>query len=345
MRGLAIGMGAVLACATGGGTATAKDLAGVACSSPPPLHCPASACPADLISNLGNATEPKTGRKYFLDYPCDLKPGEKVTFVLNLHGGGSIGNWQRHYFPIMDLKEKYRLVIATPSGTRNGWNPELDDPYLHGIVEQVEAAVGKGNIKAFWLAGHSLGGQTSNRLINNDPFFRDRLTGWVSLSGGRLGSKREEVRATIPAGSGGPGGPPPPPAGAAPGAPLRLVADASVLPASPFSHIYETGEHELTAAGLPGGSKWAEKLKCQAQAKPYAVTDTVAGYVNDTRRQANPNKIWGTTARPGSAKVYLYPKCEGGRVAADIVRLDKGHTEGLEPRVTEEIVKLMLAAK
>jgi len=27
----------------------------------------------------------------------------------------------------MDLKEKYRLVIATPSGTNNGWNPAKDD--------------------------------------------------------------------------------------------------------------------------------------------------------------------------------------------------------------------------
>jgi hypothetical protein len=32
-------------------------------------------------------------------------------------------------------------------------------------------------------------------------------------------------------------------------------------------------------------------------------------------------------------------------VVADIVRLDKGHTEGLEPRVAEEIVKLMLSAQ
>jgi hypothetical protein len=27
------------------------------------------------------------------------------------------------------------------------------------------------------------------------------------------------------------------------------------------------------------------------------------------------------------------------------MRMDKGHTEGLEPRVTEEIVKMMLAAR
>jgi hypothetical protein len=29
---------------------------------------------------------------------------------------------------------------------------------------------------------------------------------------------------------------------------------------------------------------------------------------------------------------------------ADVVRLDKGHTEGLEPKVTEELVKLIVSA-
>ena len=37
-------------------------------------------------------------------------------------------------------------------------------------------------------------------------------------------------------------------------------------------------------------------------------------------------------ARPGVAEEYLYPGCRDGRVVADFVRLDKGHTEGLEPR-------------
>jgi hypothetical protein len=32
-------------------------------------------------------------------------------------------------------------------------------------------------------------------------------------------------------------------------------------------------------------------------------------------------------------------------VVADIVRLDKGHTEGLEPVVTEEIVRLIAEAR
>lgn len=324
--------------------AAAKDLMGVACSAPAPVHCADSGCTNAELANLGNATEAKTGRKFFLDYPCDLKPGEKVTFVLNLHGGGSVGNWQRHYFPIIDLKEKHRLVIASPSGTRNIWVPDQDDAYLQGIVEQVEAAVGKANIKAFWFAGHSFGGQTSNRLLTTD-FYRQRITGFVSLSGGRLGSKREEVRAPIPTGSGGAGGPPPPPAGTPPNAPMRLAADASILPDFAFSHIYETGEHELTAAGLPKGSRWAQKLGCGAQGAPREVTDAKAGYVQDTRVQPNPNKVWGLKARPGTAKIYGYPGCTGGKVVADVVRIDKGHTEGLEPNITEEIVKLMLAAK
>jgi hypothetical protein len=41
----------------------------------------------------------------------------------------------------------------------------------------------------------------------------------------------------------------------------------------------------------------------------------------------------------------VYPNCNDGRIVADVVRLDKGHTEGLEPKVTEELVKMMLSAR
>jgi len=324
--------------------AAPKQLAGVSCESPPPLHCPDANCPAELIANQGNAVDPKTGRKFFLDYPCDLKPHEKVTFVLNLHGGGSIGNWQRHYFPIVDLKEKYRLVIATPSGVVRAWDPKNDDEHLQNIVNLVYEQVGKENIKAFWLAGHSQGGQTSNRLLLT-PFFKERLTGWMSLSGGRLGSKRSDIRAPIPnnPGTGLPTAPPPPAGGVA-GEP-RLAADASILPDYEFSHIYESGEHELTSAGLPKESKWAQQLRCGSQSRRADVVDAKAGYVNDSRQQQNPNPVWGLKARPGTAQIYVYPKCAQGRVVADIVRMDKGHTEGLEPKITEQIVKLMVSAK
>ena len=52
-----------------------------------------------------------------------------------------------------------------------------------------------------------------------------------------------------------------------------------------------------------------------------------------------------TRQRPGTAKMWVYSGCQDQRVVADVLRLDKGHTEGLEPKVTEEIVKLMVSAK
>ena len=33
------------------------------------------------------------------------------------------------------------------------------------------------------------------------------------------------------------------------------------------------------------------------------------------------------------------------RVIADVERLDKGHTEGLEPKVTEQLVQLLVSAR
>src|SRR5688572_7887010 len=129
-----LGLAGVAAAMGVAGAAQAKDVMGVACESPPPAHCPEADCPAALFGNLGNAVETKSGRKFFLDYPCDLKPGEKVIFILNIHGGGSIGNWQRHYFPAFDFKDKYRLVVATPTAATatpvRMWVGEADDTYL-----------------------------------------------------------------------------------------------------------------------------------------------------------------------------------------------------------------------
>ena len=75
---------------------------------------------AACTAGTEQVTEPKTGRSFLLDYPCDQKAGEKVTFILSLHGGGSSGTWQRRYFPAFEQKEQHRLVIAAPySPTRN----------------------------------------------------------------------------------------------------------------------------------------------------------------------------------------------------------------------------------
>jgi poly(3-hydroxybutyrate) depolymerase len=101
-------------------------IAGAACANPPVLHCPDLECTPAMITNQGPVVEMKTRRTFFLDYPCDLKKGEPVTFVLSLHGAGSYGNWVRHYFPMLDYVTQYRLVVATPNSPTRTWS-EADD--------------------------------------------------------------------------------------------------------------------------------------------------------------------------------------------------------------------------
>jgi hypothetical protein len=338
---IAAGAAAALGALAAVTAAQARDIMGVACTSPPPVHCNGEECATGgALANLGNATDPKTGRKFFLDYPCDLKPGEKVIFLLNIHGAGSIGNWQRHYFPAMDYKEKYRLVIATPTAATSSpmtpggpgvrrWVAEADDAHLQNITEEVFAAFGPKNIKAFWLVGHSQGGATSHRIVCSD-FFKDKVDGLLSLSGGRVGRAEINPRFGPPL----PNGEPPPPRQ------LPAAMTAPPLPSCEFSHIFETGEHEIVA--LPTTSPLADKFGCGPRKELADIVDERPGYVWDYARQGYP--VWGMKARPGTAHVWVYPNCKGGRLVADVERLDKGHTEGLEPHVTEAILRLIASA-
>ena len=79
--------------------------------------------------------------------------------------------------------------------------------------------------------------------------------------------------------------------------------------------------------------------------KAEEIVDTNAGHVYDSTRQNPPNPPWGLLPAPGKTEAYIYPDCRDGLFVADVVRLGKGHTEGLESKVTEELVKLMLSAK
>jgi hypothetical protein len=316
--------------------APGRELLGVACESPPPAHCAVGGCSVAQLGNLGNAVEPKTGRKFWLDYPCDLKSGDKVVLILSLHGAGSIGQWQRHYFPAMDFKDRYRLVIATPTAATatplRMWLGDADDAYLQNITDEVVEAVGRANVKAFWLAGHSQGGMTSNRIVCSD-YFRGKVDGWLSLSGGRIGSApldpqffRGRSLPALPPGAGPPGGGP----------------GVSVTPACDISFIFETGEHEILS--LPATSPWADKYACAPRRREADVVDDQPGWVDASPNPADPNPAWGLKARPGTAQVWVYPRCKGGKLVADVMRMDKGHTEGLEPKVTEELVRLMVSA-
>jgi pimeloyl-ACP methyl ester carboxylesterase len=326
-------------------------LAGAACT--PALQCPDKDCSGAIVINQGPVVEMKTRRTFFLDYPCDLKAGEKVTLVLSLHGGGSYGNWQRHYFPIMDYKDKYRLVIATPNSPTRAWST-ADDEYLQNIVTLLIDQIGKPNIKAFWLVGHSQGGMTSNRLLRTD-FFKDKVDGWISLSGGRIGGNPgraaggfgppRPATAAAPAGATGAAAPSATGAAAPSAAMTAAAAALRELPAADFSFIYETGQREMDEKGIPEASEWAKKYSCGPHAKPEEIVDTKAGYVYDTTRQNPPNPAWGLPPGPGKAQIMSYTNCKDGIVVADVVRLEKGHTEGLEPRITEALVKLMVSAK
>jgi pimeloyl-ACP methyl ester carboxylesterase len=293
------------------------------------LSAPCTASASELV------TEPKTGRGYFLDYPCDLKAGEKVTFILSLHGGGSSHTWQRRYFPAFDYKDQHRLVIATPFSPTRSWSA-ADDVYLQNIVTAIIEQVGRSNVQAFWLAGHSQGGATSRRLVCTD-FFRSKVDGFLSLSGGRLGGAPQRSSNA---------GRPPQANEAAPAAAPTAAAGRGAEQAEPacdFSHVFEIGEHEIVS--LPAASTWAQKYNCGARSRRDDILDTKPGYVHDGSRQNPGSKQWGLLARPGTAQAFVYPNCAAGRIVADVIRLDKGHTEGLEPRVTEELVRIMLSAR
>lgn len=276
------------------------------------------------------AVDDKTGRKFFLDDPDDLGPDEQVVFLLNLHGGGSHGTWQHKYFPAHDYKETYRLVVATPSAaTREParrWVGEADDDHLQNIVEYVIDKYGKERIRAFWLVGHSQGGMTSHRLLNTD-YFAERVDGWLSLSGGRIGPAPRAKDA----------GPPLPPGSE------RRTMQRPPRPPDPecdFSFIFAVGEHEIES--LPDTSPWAEKYGAGPRQQMPDVVDTEPGQIWDTSREGYSTRAWGLKPGPGTAQVFVYPDARDGRVIADIVRLDKGHTEGLEPNITDEIIKLMV---
>jgi poly(3-hydroxybutyrate) depolymerase len=326
--------GALMAGGCASTATSTKAYAYSGCNAQPRYACPeAKDCPAYARTFLGDATEFKTQRTFYLDYPCDLKPGEKVNLVLNLHGAGSIGSWQRSYFPAADYTSKYRMVVATPTALtvpvnaqgqpgNRVWTADADDKYLANIVDTLIADFGKENIQRFWLVGHSQGGLTSRRIVCSD-YFKDKVDGFVSLSGGRVGTPPRATGVTPPAGA--PAATPPAP----------LTCD--------FSFIFDIGELEASSATATDKSEWAEKYGCAPRVRKPDVVDTKAGYVTASDQSRGPS--WGTTARPGTAQVYVFENCRDNRVVADVIRMNKGHTEGLEPLVTQKILDLMMSSK
>ena len=277
-------------------------------------------------------------RKFFIDRSAD--DSAELTFLLNLHGGGSVGSWQRLYFPAQDFADQLGLVIATPSSkTRqpmSHWAGEADDEHLKSVVAMVHERFGD-RIRRFWLAGHSQGGMTSNRLLR-DPWWGARVDGWLSLSGGRIGQapfvkdfgppRTEEERKAMEEFMSRRRG--------------EIFGFSNQLHDADFSFIFAVGEHEIES--LPETSPWADRYGAGERVSLPDVVDELGGQVHDPRFEGRYTKSWGREPRGGTAKVWVYPDARDGRVIADVVRLDKGHTEGLEPNVTRQLLQLMVRA-
>ena len=281
-----------------------------------------------------------SGRKFFVDFPSDAGERDDLTFLLNLHGGGSVGMWQRRYFPAHDYADDLGLVIATPSSKIrqpfSRWVDTEDDEHLKAVVGMVADRFGT-RLRSFWLVGHSQGGLTCNRLLH-DAWWGDRVDGWLSLSGRRIG------RATFVADFGPPRTEEERKAAAERRSSMRQMFSASSgQHDADFSFIFAVGEHEIES--MPETSPWAERYDAGPRQALPDVIDESPGQVHDGRFEGRYAKSWGREARPGTAKVWVYPNGRDGRVIADVLRLDKGHTEGLEPNIVRTILELVVSAR
>jgi hypothetical protein len=176
---------------------------------------------------------------------------------------------------------------------------------------------------------------TSRRLVTKHPFFAERVDGWLSLSGGRLGQapfvpdfgpprtpEEREAMASFLA--------------------QRRTEMTETLPDADISFIFAVGEHEIVE--LPDTSPLAERYGAGPRVREPDVVDDQPGQVHDGRFEGRYVNSWGREPRPGVARVWTYPNADGGRVVADVVRVDKGHTEGLEPNIVRRLLELVVSA-
>ena len=173
---------------------------------------------------------------------------------------------------------------------------------------------------------------TSNRLLHEDPLFKANVDGWLSLSGGRIGAAERAPGFGVPL----------PPGTERP--PMRMPS--SPTPTCDFSFIFAVGEYGI--ASLPTTSPWAEKYGARWPSRAAARRGRYRGRKpNPTTPPAKPIPRPAGVCRRGLGLPPMsgfYPDARGRRVIADVVRLKKGHTEGLEPHITEQLIKLMVSA-
>jgi hypothetical protein len=150
---------------------------------------------------------------------------------------------------------------------------------------------------------------TSNRLLGLD-FFKERVDGWLSLSGGRIGPAE---RSPTPGAQGG---------AAAVRRGRRRTATGPVYHARPTSPSSSRSEStkSLRSRRPPVGRE-VRRRTARAAAR-RRVDESRGSYMTGSARVSRRPR-GALYPRPGTAQVYVYPNARDGRLIADVVRLDK----------------------
>jgi hypothetical protein len=134
------------------------------------------------------------GKDVVLSYPCGLKEGAHVTFILNLHGTmpeETLKTYQHGYFSAHKLANSHKLIVATPKsespvGQWGNMDGGVDVPHLYEVVKWVYDKFSKFQISGMWIAGHSWGSMFAKQFVC-DAMFKDKVRGVIGMSGGPTG--------------------------------------------------------------------------------------------------------------------------------------------------------------
>jgi len=213
-----------------------------------------------------------------------------------------------------------------------------DEAYLERVAEEMFTRLNGARAAAFWLVGHSQGGMMCNFLLFQE-YFSSRVDGWLSLAGGRIGGVESSPlfnagpsagtsRRTVPVFPVIDG--------------LQLRPGLAAMPATDISFVFVAGELEITE--IPLTSPLAERYGAKRRRYVGEIVDEQAGHAPPPGFENDANPVWSYDGAPGCAQVYDFPETAGGRLVADIVRVSKGHLQSVEPRLTEEIVAMIVDA-
>ena len=243
---------------------------GTTCTPAAYLHCPDTECSAATVINQGNVVEMKTRRTYFLDYPCDLKAGEKVTFILAPPRRRFVRELAAPLLPAA------RLQGRAPAGDRHA---ELADARVVRGRRPVPAEHRRLRHRAdrrrehqVFLAGRTLAGRHDLEPADSHRLLQDqgrRLAEPVGRPPGRQSRPQRDLRAHATrdhrSGAGRAGAAAPGSTG--PGSSSFAAAMAALRepPDADLSFIYTTGEREVDEKGVPETSDWATKYACGAR--------------------------------------------------------------------------------